>query len=303
MPAKRSASSVRMASDILRDMPFPLQCVHCRRHPDNLPHGHPFYELVLVTGGTGVHVVEEREYPLAAGDVFLLYGGMTHHYIRTRELTLFNILFDPARLQLPLSELRQMPGYHMLFWLEPRLRGTDRSCGRLQLRMRSLAQATAIVGRLREELDGTPDGYRFMACNALMELLGFLCRSCTESRQPALRPLLPLGAVLAHIEQHFGEPISIRQLCDVAHMSESSLTRFFRMAVGFAPIEYVIRVRAGHAAARLRTTDDRITDVALACGFSDGNYFSRQFRRLHGKSPRAYRQAHRAISGESGIHS
>ena len=40
----------------------------------------------------------------------------------------------------------------------------------------------------------------------------------------------------------------------------------------------------------LRNTDLSVTGVAMACGFSDGNYFGDVFRRLTGVSPREYRK-------------
>ena len=43
------------------------------------------------------------------------------------------------------------------------------------------------------------------------------------------------------------------------------------------------------AAERLLKTDDQISEIALDCGFRDSNYFSRQFRKRYGVSPRAFR--------------
>jgi transcriptional regulator GlxA family with amidase domain len=73
-------------------------------------------------------------------------------------------------------------------------------------------------------------------------------------------------------------------------MSESSLVRAFKSVMGRPPMEHVIKVRVTRAAELLTKTDLKITDVAFRCGFSDSNYFSRQFKQVMNASPREYRK-------------
>jgi AraC-like DNA-binding protein len=102
-----------------------------------------------------------------------------------------------------------------------------------------------------------------------------------------------MGEVLSYIEQHHTEPITVQQLMRLAHMSESSLMRTFRRVLNRSPIEHVIRVRVLKAAEWLRRGNVRVTEAAFGCGFSDSNYFSRQFRQIMGVRPREYRARHR----------
>jgi AraC family L-rhamnose operon transcriptional activator RhaR/AraC family L-rhamnose operon regulatory protein RhaS len=46
------------------------------------------------------------------------------------------------------------------------------------------------------------------------------------------------------------------------------------------------------AAALLRSGTESITDVAFQVGFTDSNYFTRQFRQVIGVSPRRYQRQH-----------
>jgi len=59
--------------------------------------------------------------------------------------------------------------------------------------------------------------------------------------------------------------------------------------MGSSPIAHLIQLRVNRAATLLRQTGDSVTDIAFRVGFSDSNYFTRQFRRIMGRSPRAYR--------------
>ncbi len=67
----------------------------------------------------------------------------------------------------------------------------------------------------------------------------------------------------------------------------------FRRATGYSVVEYQTRVRMGRARELLDTTDRTIASVAREVGYGDPLYFSRQFRRIHGTSPRTYRERER----------
>jgi AraC-like DNA-binding protein len=252
-------------------------------------HRHDFYELVVILAGRGRHITDREEYTLEAGDVFLLRGNMAHGYADTEHMTLVNLLFDPDRLALPMPLLRDLPGYHALFRIEPRLRIYDRLRNRLRLQTEELTEVAGMIGRLQHELTRKAPGYRFQACAHLMHLIGFVSRCYSHSGRNAERPFLRLGEVLSYIELHYRNPITIGQLTSIAHVSESSLMRQFRRVLSRSPIEHVIRVRVLKAAELLQRGDVRVTEAAFACGFTDSNYFSRQFRRIMGASPREYR--------------
>ena len=281
------------ASSVFPDHGFPLECYRHDAHAACVLHSHEFHELVVVLAGHGKHITEKEEYRIEGGDVFVVRGDMTHGYADTERMTLVNILFDPRRLSLPMSELRDLPGYHVLFRVEPRLREYDRFRSRLRLSEEELAEAAGLIYRLQQELDRKKPGYRFMACAQLMNLIGFLSRCHAHATEPAKRPLMKMGEVLSFIERRYREPITIRQLTKVAGMSESSLMRTFRRVMGRSPIDHVIRVRVNKAAELLRAGGMRVTEAAFACGFGDSNYFSRQFRNVMGHSPREFAKMNR----------
>ncbi len=288
MEARIKASSV-----FTEDESFPLSVRRVEDHEDCGVHSHAFHELVVILAGHGRHITESKASPLEAGDVFLIRGNMRHGYGAMDGTTLVNILFDPKRLKLPMALLRDLPGYHALFRLDPQVKEHKRIRSRLRLSEEELAEAAGMIVRLQREMERRKPGYRFLACAHLMSLIGFLSRCYAHARRSADRPLLRIGEVLSHIEQHYGGAITVRHLTRVAHMSESTLTRTFRRVLGRSPIEHVIRVRIQRAAEMLQQGDVRVTEAAFKCGFSDSNYFSRQFRKVMRTSPRVYRARHR----------
>jgi AraC-like DNA-binding protein/quercetin dioxygenase-like cupin family protein len=282
----------RSSRQLFPEEDFALRVMRIRSHSPASLHEHDFHELVVVLGGAARHVTSEGHYPISAGDVFLIRGDMAHGYEETNRLMIVNILFDPAGLGLPTDDLRRLPGYHVLFRLEPLLRRQHGFRSRLRLATDQLAEAAGLITRLENELVGRPPGYRFMARAHLMHLIGFLSRSYADAPAEAAerRSLLALAGVLSFIERHYAEEITVDRLAGMAAMSESSLMRSFRKVTGRSPIDYVIALRVAKAAELLRRTDLAVTEIAFRCGFNDSNYFSRQFRKTMGRSPREYRK-------------
>jgi AraC-like DNA-binding protein len=273
---------------------FPLAVRHERDHGPTSLHNHDFSELVIILSGCGEHFSNDACYRVIAGDAFVV--TQDHGYRNTENLELVNILFDHRRLELPLDDALKLPGYHAFFALEPRFRKTHGFRNILHLSMQELAFVSGLVAELEAELHNRSSGYEFMAKTLLMQLIGWLSRAYERMRTVENRPLLQLGAVLSHMEKHYTERIQLSDLARMSGLSVSSLQRSFRAITGHAPIEYLIRLRMLRACELLRAGGTNVTETAYQVGFSDSNYFSRQFRRIMECTPREYIQHARMVS-------
>jgi AraC-like DNA-binding protein len=266
---------------------------HTPSHPHDLTeveHRHGFCELVIVTQGNAMHWLERSDFPVTAGDVFLLQGQQSHYFHDRQNLELINIMYDPAGIGLPENELRRMPGYCALFMLEPSDRRRHRFASRLHLKRIALAHAEQLADEMEKECAEKTAGYEAALRAKLLELIVYLSRSYNTAETTETRALLRVGHMIGVLENDFAREWKLGDLLKIARMSRSNLMRVFRKATGQTPVDYLIRLRIQKAATLLRTTDRSITEVALGCGFSDSNYFTRQFHKLLGESPTAYRK-------------
>ncbi len=269
--------------------------LHIARVPDHgssgdNQHSHSFHELVVIVDGHGKHHVEDEVYEIEAGDVFALLGDTRHGYQETQNLYVINVLFDPAQLGIPLADLGSLPGYHALFTVEPRVRRQQKFNNRLRLSMEQLSHAVKLIAEAEEELEHRKRGYRFAATTHLMRLIGYLSRCYSELEMDETRPVTQISELLGYMERHYAEPLSVEDLMQVANMSQTTLMRKFKEIMRRTPIDYLIRLRITKARELLRRSKMSITDVAFEVGFTDSNYFARQFRKVAGVSPREYRQ-------------
>ena len=277
-------------SEFFEDLSLPLELI--RRNPQEpFPlHTHEFSELVIVFSGRGVHFTESEEWTIEAGDVFVIRGECAHGYRTIEALSLVNILFDPMHLGVPESDLLAIPGYHALVTVEPHYRKEHKFTSRLRLSREQLAQVALLSDALERETGAKQPGYRSMAAAYFMQILGYLSRCFTSAATPKHVSLLRLGEAIGHLERNIGRRVGIAELRAITHMSESSLLRAFKKTVGLSPIGYHLRLKVRRACRLLESPDLPITEVAYLAGFSDSNYFSREFRKVTGMSPRAYRK-------------
>ena len=266
-----------------------------RREPQELfePHAHEFAELVIVTGGRCLHVSGQDSWEMTAGDVFVIAGPREHEYRDLQDLRLVNILYQPSQLQMGLMDLPSVAGYHALFTLEPSRRNRQTTKGRLHLNGKEMTQISEWVDRLEIELKAREPGFGFMAMAAFMQIIGQLSRIYGSSPSPDGRALLRIGEALSHLERNIHREVNLEELASIAHMSQRSFLRVFLSATGTSPLAWAISQRINRACQLLRNTDRRVTEIAFDVGFNDSNYFTRQFRKVTGLTPRDYRNRQR----------
>jgi AraC family transcriptional regulator len=99
-----------------------------------------------------------------------------------------------------------------------------------------------------------------------------------------------LRRVLAYIEEHLAEEITVGDLANVACLSVFHFTRAFAATMGVPPHRYVSRRRLESAKAMIATGRASLGEIALDCQFSSQSSFTRAFRRATGMMPAEYRR-------------
>src|SRR5687767_15994510 len=92
------------------------------------------------------------------------------------------------------------------------------------------------------------------------------------------------------MDRAYAEPLDVRSVAAVAHISEAHFSRSFRAVFGETPHRYLQRRRVERSMFLLRETDRSVTDICLDVGFNSLGTFSRTFREIVGQSPAEYRK-------------
>ena len=94
------------------------------------------------------------------------------------------------------------------------------------------------------------------------------------------------------MDRAYAEPLNVRAVAAVAHVSEAHFIRSFRAVFGETPHRYLQRRRVERSMFLLRETDRSVTDICFDVGFTSRGTFSRTFRAIVGEAPSEYRLGH-----------
>ena len=110
------------------------------------------------------------------------------------------------------------------------------------------------------------------------------------SERPNIHELTVQG-VIAYMQSHISESLSLGRLSDVGGFSPWHLDRIFTRATGLATMRYLTLLRIEAAKNAALSTDRRIIEIAYDVGFNSLGSFGKRFTQLVGMSPRDLRKA------------
>jgi AraC family transcriptional regulator len=167
----------------------------------------------------------------------------------------------------------------------------------------SPAALNAAIVRLLDDAGSALDRDSHLARSFILRACALLRAEREEApaRSEALRGgLAPWQAqrVIKHIDGALGTKIRITDLAVITRLSASYFARAFKRSFGESPYCYILRRRLERAQETMLTTDEPLSQIALACGFSDQAHMTKLFRQIVGRSPGAWRRDLRGCPDE-----
>jgi len=218
-----------------------------------------------VTWGDAQFAQSGRDHHVIAGDIFLIHPGVKHRYATGPSGILHKRYIEIRGPLLP-ALLRTMG-----------LMGQD------TIRPAHPGAVTAVMRRVFALLSKTAPDWPDKLSLAAHELL-ILLRKNLPHRRPST-----LITALAFIERNLSRTITHAELCAHTGLSSTHLCRLFNTHVGSPPMRFLANQRMAWAQRLLVDSMMSIKEIAAAVGYDDQLYFSAQFKRHNGMSPKAYR--------------
>lgn len=251
-------------------------------------HGHEFSELVLVASGSLKHLHKKRTDVLNPGDFLVVHPGIRHGYADMSANTIvYNLIFTDA-----LREYAHLLATNpLLSFIFPQDDGCRMSANVLgSIDATTVQRTVRLMDEIRAE-EKSPTDTSAACCGALFAATVALLARGIRDTALQHREQDPLRAELAFINDHLGEKISVKRLCEISGRSPSTLNRLFLAAYGKSPIDHLIERRLDQAEILCATTGGRLAEIASRCGFADASHLIRTFHR-HGRTlPRRKIQA------------
>lgn len=140
-----------------------------------------------------------------------------------------------------------------------------------------------------------PEGYRLRTESIVLELLYLLAGHFSI---PLVKEDLPEGEaeplriqeILAYIEAHYAEPLTLETVSAEFGLSREYFSRLFHKSVGITFLQHLNRVRIAHLYDDLVHTDEGIMNLCERHGLTNYKLFSRLFKEIYGCTPREIRR-------------
>jgi AraC family transcriptional regulator len=242
------------------------------------------HEFVLILAGGGQFVMRDRTLVISPHTLLAIPPFLPHAFAcqpPTEHLAVhFDLApdvprFSRARGGRPPYEVRLAPELELP--LSTRLEPNGLVEGALIALVESWSRGTA--------------ANRLAAIGCLSRAIAAIARPRDAAAQPplAVREDARLKRALERMAAGLEGPLTLRDCARAAGMSPTRFAHRFREHTGYAPMDYLKRLRVEHARQLLLDPSLSIHAVAERCGFSDPFHFSRVFRAIDGIPPSHYR--------------
>lgn len=162
----------------------------------------------------------------------------------------------------------------------------------------SLCKAvSSLMDTVCKEIREKKPGYAY-ACNSLSNMIiceimrsENLTKADASLSKKHLNALTLLENVNNYIEEHYKEPVSLRDAAKFCNFSEYYFAHFFKETTGLTFFDFLTSYRLEKAVGLLRYSNKNITETAFECGFSNTRAFNRAFKTKFNITPSEYIKA------------
>jgi AraC-like DNA-binding protein len=129
-----------------------------------------------------------------------------------------------------------------------------------------------------------PDDAAWELSSLAYEILLSVARNKVEEKVPP-----QIRQSMTFMLHNLDKPLSLEQIAAKSGMSMFHFSRRFREAAGSPPLTYFMHQKMRLAQNLLKNSNMLVKEIATVLGYNDPLYFSAQFKKFRGISPREYR--------------
>lgn len=234
---------------------------------ESTKHSHESLEIYYMKEGVCNYIIGNSSYRIGPGDIVIIpanqphrtnYGGIAH----TRLLV--NCSYD----YIPESVKQQLE-----------------SIGSIYRNVRVVQQLDEIFAKIEQEYKSA-DSLSADVLRCYTSELFFLLLRNENEREEKKSDCRQIDEVIKYIQNNYMNELRLSAAAEHFLISREHLSRMFKKETGFGFKEYITLLRLQKAEEMLKNEPGRaVCEIAYACGFNDGNYFSYKFKQAYGLSP------------------
>jgi len=254
-------------------------------------HWHDEMEFIYIKQGKGTLYLDLEFYDIHEGD-FILIKKDSLHYVIGDKISILKyeaVVFDLDMLKNPLFD------YCQLEFIEPMIKNELHLAPIIKKCNNGYEVIMDYYNKIVKSYLKKEFGYQLEIKGLLFLLFFQIFNNKYAERINAdslnkNKKLDIIKKLIQYIKAHYNEPITVKELANIAEYSEYHFIRFFKAQTGKTCTQFINSVRLEEAARLLVTTKLSITEIAYEVGFGDVSYFIKIFKKQFSDSPSNYRK-------------
>lgn len=254
-------------------------------------HWHYFTEMLYIVEGSALIKCNGIEYALSKGQFILFFPQAIHSIYRigNDSLSFYVLKFDINRLNF---QTNYIPRFKDI------LKGASSEVGlAIVFKQEEFPDVDIlqIFAHCVDEVQKTQYGYDAkIQCELSIMLLEIVRKWIEQGFKPSYmssiaEDVYSIHDILLYIEENIQEPLYVRDLANMCHMSYSYFAKKFHALYGQSCKDYIEFIRLSKAENLLLFTNADLNYISSETGFSDCSHFIRIFKRKYGLTPKQFR--------------
>lgn len=254
--------------------------------PANYYHWHQCVEILSVSQGVGIALMEHQQYTVKPGRIFIFPPGKLHKvFVEQDERNIYHrttLHFNGPQIE---QYLRDFPRQQMLL---------RQLCSRGEkARVFDVGDVQPVIETLLSRFEEQIKGQTFSISDSaflVMQLISLLPHQAQATGQNTFSV-----SIIRWIETHFHQRCSLEDIASEMGCSRGHASRRFHEETGGTIQEYLMMRRIRQACELLLHTNGSVRDIATQVGFSEYAWFITCFRKNMGKTPLQYRKTYASV--------
>jgi len=246
-------------------------------------HTHSAIEIYYLKKGQCTYIINDSYVSVSAGDLIIIPPEVRHSTsYNGRDVSERVVVFAEPEI-IPDYFYKKIPAIIEYISKPNKITMNKLSHARLEEMLRKISHEQTHPGKYSDVMES------LYICE-LMTLIASFGTIAQDVYIPEKIIDINIEKAVHIIDTQYNKPLTLEDIASDLMLTPAYFSYKFHKVTGFTFKVYLNNVRMRNAMNMLRTTDDSITKIALACGFNSSNYFKDVFKLYNGCSPRDYKK-------------
>lgn len=236
-------------------------------------HMHEFYEIHLIVEGSVNQVINGNKITMHKGDFYFLNPFDLHEYTPNNSVTLAKVQFDLSILN---DQIKESIAFNNKYCI-------------CNVQSNNFIRVYQMFLELKKE-EETNEVFNSVYISCLLTSLLIIILRSSNFQMDKISNEQSFNSAVSYIHNHYSEDITLNKISSIAGFSPNYFCALFKEKFNVPLKTYIRNLRLNKAISLIKSTNNRVSDIAYTCGYNSFSQFSSEFKNFTGKTPRKYKQ-------------